>query len=280
LRPRKIGGLFAGPAVERNVAADLVRYEVREGVAWIVLDDPPANAYSHEMMRALDERILAARFDDAVHVLVLTGAGEKFFCAGASIPKLQAMTPSFKYCFCLHANETLLRLEHTPKLTIAALNGQCVGGGLEVALACDLRVARRGGGKIGLPEVSLGVLPGTGGTQRLARVVGPARALDLMVTGRTFEAEEAAALGLVNRILEPDRFTEKVQELAREFCPPKKASMAVGHIKRAVQSGAALPLESGLALERELQAKLFASTDCRTGLEAFVSRKAATFSGQ
>ena len=262
------------------MGAELVRYEVRDGVAWLVLDDPPVNGYSHEMMRALDERILAARFDEAVHVLVLSGAGEKFFCAGASIPRLQAMTPAFKYYFCLHANETLLRLEHTPKLTIAALNGHCVGGGLEVALACDLRVARRGAGKIGLPEVTLGVLPGTGGTQRLTRVVGPSRALELMVTGRTFEFDEAERLGLVNRILDADGFAAGAHEYARQFCPPAKASMAVGHIKRAVQGGAALPLESGLALERELQARLFGSADCRLGLDAFLQKKAAAFTGK
>ena len=265
------------------MAAELVRYQVRDGVAWLVLDDPPVNGYSHEMMRALDERILAARFDESVHVLVLTGAGEKFFCAGASIPKLQAMTPEFKYCFCLHANETLLRLEHTPKLVVAALNGHCVGGGLEIALACDLRVAKRGGGKLGLPEVTLGVLPGTGGTQRLAALLGQGRALELMVTGRTFEADEAERLGLVNRVLDASSaadFAAKVQAYAREFCPPAKAAMAVGHIKRAVLSGAPLPLESGLALERELQAKLFASADCRIGLEAFLQNKPAAFTGR
>jgi enoyl-CoA hydratase/carnithine racemase len=264
------------------VAADdeRVRYEVLDGVAWLTLDDPPVNGYSHEMMLRLDACVLAARFDESVHVIVLTGAGEKFFCAGASIPKLQAMTPAFKYYFCLHANETLSRLEQTPKLTIAALNGHCVGGGLEVALACDMRIARKGAGKIGLPEVALGVLPGTGGTQRLARAVGPARALDLMVTGRTFELDEAERLGLVNRILDGADFRAGVQEFARQFCPPNKASLAVGHIKRAVQSGAALPLESGLALERELQAKLFASADCKLGLAAFLAKKAAEFTGR
>jgi len=261
-------------------AGDLVRYEARDGVATLTLDAPPVNGYSHEMMRVLDERILAARFDDAVHVLVITGAGDKFFCAGADVSKLAAMTPAFKYHFCLHANETLLRLEHTPKLTIAALNGHCVGGGLEVALACDLRVARRGAGKTGLPEVALGVLPGTGGTQRLARLLGPARALDLMVTGRTFDFEEAERLGVVNRVFEADGFAARVAEFAGEFVPPRKASLAVGLIKRAVQTGAALPLESGLALERELQAELFASADCRAGLDAFLRKKTATFTGR
>jgi len=262
------------------MARDLVRYDVRDGVATLTLDDPPVNGYSHEMMRAVDERILAARFDDAVHVLVVTGAGEKFFCAGANVAQLAAMTPSFKYGFCLHANETLRRLEHTPKLVIAALNGHCVGGGLEVALACDLRVARRGGGKIGLPEVALGVLPGTGGSQRLARLLGPARALDWMVSGRTTDFDDAERAGLVSRVFEGEGFAERVHEFAREFCPPQKASLAVGCIKRAVQSGADLPLESGLALERELQARLFASADCRAGLEAFLAKQAAAFTGR
>src|ERR1700736_937112 len=130
------------------------------------------------MMRQLDEAILQARFDDNVHVLVIRGSGEKFFCAGADINMLNTVTPGFKYYFCLHANETLLRLEQTPKLVIAALNGHTVGGGLEIALACDIRIAKKEGGKIGLPEGNLGALPGTGGAQRFARVIGGAKALE------------------------------------------------------------------------------------------------------
>src|SRR5688572_10999328 len=160
-------------------------------VAWLTLTNPPANGYSYEMMRDLDEAILRARFDVEVEVIVIAGEGDRFFCAGADISMLGAVGPDYKYAFCLHANETLRRLEETPKLAIAALGGHCVGGGLEVALACDLRVARRGSGKCGLPEVSLGVLPGTGGTQRLARVVGSARAIELMASGRLMEYEEA-----------------------------------------------------------------------------------------
>jgi enoyl-CoA hydratase len=144
-------------------------------VTTIELSDPPANTYSYDMMRDLDAAVLAARMDPLVQVVVLRGAGEKFFCAGANIGMLKDADPEFKYYFCLHANETLLRLEQTPKLVIAALNGHTVGGGLEVALAADLRIAHRGGGRIGLPEVALGVLPGTGGTQRLSRLIGKGR---------------------------------------------------------------------------------------------------------
>src|SRR5579875_1731753 len=169
----------------------LVHYRNDEGVAVIELDDAPANTYTYEMMRQLDDAILQARMDENVHVLVLRGAGEKFFSAGASIPMLNKVDPQFKYYFCLHSNETLSRLEQTPKLVIAALNGHCVGGGMEIAMAADIRIARQDCGKMGLPEVALGVLPGTGGTQRLARLVGKARAMELMVSGKTFSYEQA-----------------------------------------------------------------------------------------
>src|SRR5881398_4108865 len=200
----------------------LVHYMVESGVAILELDDPPANTYTHEMMRQLDDAILKARFDDTAHVLVLRGHGDKFFSAGANISMLNSVTPRFKYYFCLHANETLNRLEHTPKLTIAALNGHTVGGGLEIAMACDIRLAKENAGKIGLPEVNLGVLPGTGGTQRLARLVGKARALELMATGRTFSFEEAEEVGLVNQVLDRDGFFAQVTEYARQFLPPQK----------------------------------------------------------
>ncbi|MSP60699.1 MAG: enoyl-CoA hydratase/isomerase family protein [Myxococcales bacterium] len=258
----------------------LIDYSVLRGVATLTLVNAPANAYSHEMMRQLDLAILKARFDEAVHVLVITGAGEKFFCAGADIAMLNAVTPSFKYHFCLHANETLCRLEQTPKLVIAALNGHCVGGGLEIALACDLRVARRGAGKLGLPEVNLGVLPGTGGTQRLARLVGTSRAIELMVHGDSFSFERGLELGIVNTIFESEGFAAHLEEYAEQFCPPRRASLAVGGIKRAVQSGSEMPLASGLALERELQQQLFQSGDAKEGIAAYVERRKPQFSGQ
>jgi enoyl-CoA hydratase/carnithine racemase len=260
----------------------LATYAAGEGVALITLTNPPANGYSHAMMRDIDEAVMRARFDDAVHVIVLAGAGEKFFCAGADVAMLGAVTPSFKYQFCLHANETMLRLEHTPKLVIAALGGHCVGGGLEIALAADLRIARRGSGKCGLPEITLGVLPGTGGTQRLSRVVGKSKAIELMATGRLFDYDEAHALGVVNELRDaPDdaSFMQEALTYARSFCAPGRAAMSVGLIKRAVQTGAEIPLESALALERELQARLFASDDAREGIAAFVEKRAPRFQG-
>ncbi|HEY0840905.1 MAG TPA: enoyl-CoA hydratase/isomerase family protein, partial [Vulgatibacter sp.] len=175
----------------------LVDYRVDGGVAVLTLQDPPANAYSYPMFRQIDDAILRARFDRDAHVIVVTGAGERMFCAGANIEMLKAVDPYFKYNFCLHANETLNRLEQTPKLVIAALNGHCVGGGLEIAMAADLRIARAGGGKLGLPEVALGVLPGTGGTQRLARLVGKAKAIEWMVEGLNLSFEEGREHGLV-----------------------------------------------------------------------------------
>jgi enoyl-CoA hydratase len=260
----------------------LVNYRSDGGIGILTLDDPPANTYTHQMMRDLDEAILQARFDDNVHVIILRGQGEKFFCAGANIAMLNKVTPQFKYYFCLHANETLNRLEQTPKLTIAALNGHTVGGGLEVAMACDMRIARQGAGKVGLPEVNLGVLPGTGGTQRLVRIVGKSRAIELMTTGRLLSFEEGQALGIINDVYEGDTatFMNRVCDFARGFVPPAKASRAVGAIKRAVQTGAEIPFETALALERELQQQLFQSADAKEGLAAYVEKRKADFKGK
>ena len=258
----------------------LVNYSTAQGVATIELCNPPANAYSYQMFRQIDDAILQARFDDDVHVIVLRGAGEKFFCAGADISMLDGVTPAFKYQFCLHANETLLRLENTNKLVIAAIDGHCVGGGLEVALAADLRIAKAGRGKIGLPEVKLGVLPGTGGTQRLSRLLGKSKAIEMMIDSAMMSVDEAAAIGLINRVFEGDDFWTQVTSFAGSFCPPGRASKAVGYIKRAVQSGHDLSLESGLALERELQQQLFQSDDAKEGISAFVGKRDPVFTGR
>jgi enoyl-CoA hydratase/carnithine racemase len=266
------------------MAETLINYRVEKGVAIFELNDPPANTYTYEMNRELDDCILRARMDDEVHVIVIRGAGEKFFSAGANIRMLSEVTPSFKYYFCLHANETLNRLEQTPKLVIAALNGHTVGGGLEIAMAADIRIALQGAGKVGLPEVSLGVLPGTGGTQRLSRLVGKSKSIELMIEGGLFDFEGAQRLGIVNHVWPAEengqKWWDRVMEYAASYCPPNKAAKAVGRIKRAVQSGAEIPFESGLALERELQQQLFQSEDAREGLDAYAEKRKPVFSGK
>jgi len=262
---------------------ELVRYQSTDGIAFLTLNDPPANTYSYEMMQQLDQAVLTARMDETVQVIVITGEGEKFFCAGANINMLANVTPTFKYYFCLHANETLNRLEQTPKLVIAAINGHCVGGGLEVAMAADIRIARKGAGRLGLPEVSLGVLPGTGGTQRLTRIVGKSKAIELMVTGDLLDFEQGLSLGLVNQLFEAEtgeQFREQAVKYATQFTTPNKAALAVGKIKRSVQTGAEISFESALSLERELQQQLFQSEDAKEGLTAYVERRPAEFKGK
>ncbi len=258
----------------------LVNYSVTDGVAVIELNNTPANTYSYEMMRQLDEAILQARFDDNVHVLLLRGAGEKFFCAGAEISMLNAVTPGFKYYFCLHANETLTRLEQTTKLVIAALNGHTVGGGLEIAMACDIRIARRNAGKVGLPEVNLGVLPGTGGTQRLARALPKNKAIEYMAEGKLMTFEEAQEMGLINYVYESEGYWEKVLDYAKGFCPPNRAAKTVGRIKRSVQSGSEVSFSESLAIERELQQLCFQSEDAKEGIAAYVEKRKPSFEGR
>ncbi|MEC7065044.1 MAG: enoyl-CoA hydratase/isomerase family protein, partial [Candidatus Thermoplasmatota archaeon] len=203
----------------------LVNYGVTEnGIAVIELtsdsagaplegpNDRSPNTYTHGMMRDIDEAIVRARFDDSVTCIVLTGNGASFFSAGASIQMLNSVSPGFKYNFCLHANETLSRLEQTAKLVVCAINGHAVGGGLEIAMAADIRIARKNSGKVGLPEINLGVLAGTGGTARLTRLIGKAKALEMMVTGELMSFEDAHACNLINHIWEgdPDDFRRDI----------------------------------------------------------------------
>jgi len=267
-------------SAEMTAAYTKISYTVLDGVGVIELNDPPANTYTYEMMRELDDAVLRARMDESVHVIVMRGAGEKFFSAGANIRMLNEAEPEWKYYFCLHANETLNRLEHTPKLVVAALNGHTVGGGLEIALAADLRIAKKDAGRIGLPEVSLGVLPGTGGTQRLTRLVGKSRAIELMATGRLMSFEEAKDYGIVTEVWDETDFMEAILDYARQFAPPHKASRAVGRMKRACQSGGEAGFLEGLSIERELQQLLFTSADAKEGLAAYVEKRNPTFRGK
>jgi enoyl-CoA hydratase len=272
----------AGDDRNQGMTATLVDYRTEAGVAIVTLDDPPLNAFTHEMMKDLDEAILDARFDNDVHVLVITGHGDRFFSAGANLKMLSEVDRSFKYYFALHADETLCRLENTPKLVIAALNGHAVGSGLELALACDLRIAQKNSGKVGFPEVNLGLMPGMGGTQRASRLIGKARALALMAEAENIEYEEALAIGLITHVWEApsrDSFLALVVDYARKFVPPNKASIAVGKIKRSIQAGMDMGLEQGLALERELRADLLSSDDAAEGVKAYLQKRKPKFTG-
>ncbi len=279
----------------KSMPNNLVNYGVTDnGIAIIELisdtDGKPlsdgrtsVNTYTREMWEDIDQAILSARFDGNVSVILLTGHGEKFFSAGASINYLNTLSPRYKYFFCLHANETLSRLEQTPKLVIAALNGHTVGGGLEIAMAADIRIAHKGNFQIGLPEVSLGVLAGTGGTARLARLVGKARAMEIMVTGRKFSFEEARDMDLIHDIYDSvglEDFRTDVLDYAGQFTLPLAAAKAIGNIKRSVQSGIEIPLEYHLALERELLSDLFQSEDAKEGIASYVERRTPRFKGE
>jgi enoyl-CoA hydratase len=258
----------------------MVEYRVDNGIAILELNRPPVNSYTHELLRELDEALLQARFDDEVHVLVITGKSEKFFSAGADINMLANKPLSYKNNFALHGHEVLMRIENTPKLVIAAVNGHAVGGGLEIAMACDIRIARKEGGRVGLAEINLGVMPGMGGTQRLPRLVGKARALELCVTGKTIAFEEALEIGLIHYVYEKENFLTQVLDYARQFTVPNKSSLAVGKVKRAVQTGWELSLPDGLALERELLAQTFGSEDGSEGVKAYLEKRTAQFKGK
>jgi enoyl-CoA hydratase len=258
----------------------LIEYRAENGIGIIELNNPPANAYSLEGLKLLDAAIVSARFDSNVHVIVIRGAGEKFFCAGADINMLFRENTEFRNQFALFGHETLTRLENTPKLVIAAINGHCAGGGLEIAMACDIRIAKKNAGRMGLAEVNLGVIPGMGGTQRLPRLVGKSRAIELATTGRLIAFEEAIEYGLIEEIFEGDDFFAQILDYARQFVAPNKPSKAVGLIKRAIQTGMQGSQHEGLAFERELLAQAFASTDAAEGLAAYKEKRVAKFQGK
>jgi enoyl-CoA hydratase len=255
-----------------------IRTHVDDHVGTIEIGKPKANTYDLEMMREMDAALEELRFDDQARVLVLTSSVPGFFSAGADIEMLKGSQPDFKAMFCLHCQETLSKFAATPKVVIAAINGHCVGGGLEIALSCDLRMMAKDSGRIGLPEVTLGVLPGTGGTQRLPRLIGSSRALDLMITGRLLSPDEALAIGLVNYVYPKETFAKDVAAYAAALA--HGPSRAVSLIKRSVVEGVEMPLEAGLALERELQNRLFITEDAKEGLSAFVEKRKPTFKGR
>jgi enoyl-CoA hydratase len=255
-----------------------IRTRTEDHVGYLEIGKPKANTYDLDMMREVDAALNEFRFDEEVRVIVLASTVPGFFSAGADIEMLRKSNPDYKAMFCLFCQETLNKFAETPKVVIAALNGHTVGGGLEIALACDLRMMAKDSGTIGLPEVTLGVLPGTGGTQRLPRLVGPARALDLMITGKRLSPDEALQIGLVNYVFPKETFAHDVQAYASALA--HGPARAVSLIKRSVVEGIEMPLTAGLALERELQNRLFITEDAKEGLAAFSEKRKPNFKGR
>jgi enoyl-CoA hydratase/carnithine racemase len=251
-----------------------VTYEADGAVGSITLDNPPANSYDIEFVRELAEAIAAAGRSDEVRVVVLRSASPKFFSAGADVKRFLANDVDANMEMVRLAHEALASIALSEKLFVAFVAGHALGGGLEMALACDLRYAAEGEFRLGTPEVTLGLLPGNGGTQRLPRIIAPGAALDLLLTGRQVKPAEARELGIVSGLFaSEDEFRAHVDKLAAG--PP----LAIAHIKRAVREGLEKPLEEGLALERELIEDLFRSKDANEGLTAFSEKRSPTFVG-
>jgi enoyl-CoA hydratase/carnithine racemase len=240
----------------------------------ITLEHPPANSYDIEFMRELAAAIGSATADDAATIIVVRSASEKFFSAGADVKRFLANDVDANMEMIRVAHEALAAPASSPKLFVACIAGHALGGGLEIALACDVRYAIAGRYRLGTPEVTLGLLPGNGGTQRLPRLIGVGPALELLATGRQLSPDEAHQLGLVSRVFADQAdFDEHVDTL--KALPP----LALRHIKQAVHEGIERPLADGLALERELIEVLFRSKDANEGLTAFTEKRAPHFVG-
>lgn len=254
-----------------------VAAEVHDGIGWVTLDRPPANSYDPQFIEELDTAIGTVA-DAGVTAAVVRSSSEKFFSAGADVKGFVERSADENMKMVRRAHEVFDRFAELEPVFIAAINGHALGGGYEIALACDMRVAAEGGYRIGLPETKLGLLPGTGGTQRLPRLIGPGRALDLMTSGRVVSPDEAYQLGMVDRLVPATELATCVEEMATSLVAG--APLAVKAIKRAVHDGLALPLSEALQRELALLAPLFSSSDAREGMAAFVEKRAPHYQGR
>jgi enoyl-CoA hydratase/carnithine racemase len=255
-----------------------VRLEKEGAVGIIVLDRPPANSYDYAFLRSFASAIDDARADADIKAVLVTSASEKFFSAGADVGAFAAGTSRSRFMTALMAHEAFRKMENTPLIFIAVIAGHCLGGGFELALACDLRFAAEGSYQIGLPEVNLGLFPGSGGTQRLPRLVGLSKGIDLITNATTMKPAEAKALGLVDQLFAD---AAACRAGAIEYAEKVAAgpSVAIGHAKLAITQGFNAPLDLGLAIEREAISRVFVSEDAEEGIKAFGEKRKADFKG-
>jgi enoyl-CoA hydratase/carnithine racemase len=254
-----------------------VSAEIEGRVARITLDRPPANSYDPAFLEELDEAIGQAA-KAGVAVGVVRSASAKFFSAGADVKGFLERSADDNMAMVRRAHQVFDRFAAEAPLFVAAIAGHALGGGYEIALACDIRVAAQGSYRLGLPEVTLGLLPGTGGTQRLPRLIGRGLALELMATGRTVTPEEAERLGMVDRLVPADELDRTVAELAAALAGG--APLAIAAVKRAVHQGLDRPLADGLRAELDQLAPLFASEDAREGMMAFTEKRPPGYAGR
>ena len=246
-------------------------------IGYIVLDRPPANSYDKDFMDELGQAVEAAAIDEEIKVVIVRSASKRFFSAGADIKAFLANDTAGNLAMIERGHEVLASIARIPKVFIAQIEGHALGGGLEISLACDLRFGARGAYKLGVPEVTLGLLPGNGGTQRLSRIIGVPRALDLMITGRQVSPGEAHALGILNRLFPAAETAERTREYADALA--QGATTAIGEIKLATYAGVDGRIADGLARERQGIARLFETSDAREGLSAFSEKRKPEFTG-
>ena len=255
-----------------------VRTENKDGILIITVDRPKVlNALNAETVAEIGQAFDAARDDDSVKAVILTGGGEKAFVAGADIRELAEMTPVTGKEIAQKGQRVFRAIERFPKPVIAAVNGFALGGGCELALACHIRIASERA-QLGLPEVTLGIIPGYGGTQRMARLLGKGKALELILTGDRIGAEEAERIGLVNKVVPADQLMTAAEEMARTIA--KRGPLAVRAAIEAVMSGSDMPFEEGQLLEATLFGLLASTEDMKEGMGAFLEKRAANFGGK
>ena len=252
-------------------------YEKRDGIAYITFNRPKVlNALNRKTIEELHQVLVDARDDSSVRVLILTGAGEKAFVAGADINELAQQSPVDGKEFSVYGQSIARLLETMGKPSICAINGFALGGGCEMALCCSIRIASKTA-KLGQPEVKLGIIPGYGGSQRLARLCGKGVAHELCLTGEMISAEEAQRVGLVNHVYEPAELLPAAETMAKKII--EKAPLAVKYCMEAIERGVEMPLEEGLFLEATLFGLCCATADMREGTKAFLEKRAAHFKG-